>query len=180
MAAEQAWFIAERAEALATVYLTRRDDLHVIPMPLHALGPGYDLLVQVDTSNTHKPLAFGVEVKGLRGLRSQPHRDNHGIFTVSLGPSTLQHRGLPVCLFLFTVDDERGYYHWLHKPVITPRGKAELRFDFEPLQGKTNNRGAITVRDKFGKLDNEAVDRIVGEVHRWYKASPAADQQPLA
>ncbi len=31
MAAEQAWYIAQRAEALATLFLTRRNDLEVFP-----------------------------------------------------------------------------------------------------------------------------------------------------
>ncbi len=77
-----------------------------------------------------------------------------------LGPSLKAFRRLgqfpyPVCLFFFTMRDDRAYYTWLLEPVVTPRGKPKL---------------ARRAEAACEPLDNGGLDQLVSRVHAWYDA----------
>src|SRR6266542_116124 len=172
MAAEQPWYVGERAEALAIVYLTRREDLDVVSASACMRSSGYDLLVYVGGRDEPEPVTFAVEVKGQLSHRARSSRSGDITFSVPHTPRELQTSGIPVCLFLFTVDDRQGFNRWLFRPVITPEGKAELVFDEDSSVRVNETRpGQILVRSRFRKLTNEAIDVIVDEVTKWHKAS---------
>jgi len=111
-------------------------------------------------------------VKGLLSHRAKSTQSGDTTFSVSHTPRELKTSGIPVCLFLFTVDDGQGFYRWLYRPVITPEGKAELDFDESSSARMNETRpGQIVVRSRFRKLTDEAIDVIVDEVTKWHKAS---------
>lgn len=164
MAAEQAWYIAERAEALATLFLTRRDDLEVRPSGRYGRDAGYDILVQIKKDHTVTDAAFGIEVKGVRSEK----RRGKSAFLVNYARSEIRAATLPVCIFLFAVDDEQGFYRWLFEPVISPQGKAELRFNLNITHDDPARREQVSVRSDFAPLTGQAIDAIIEQVKRWY------------
>ncbi len=164
MAAEQAWYIAERAEALATLFLTRRNDLEVIPSGRYGRNAGYDLLVRLTPQHNSIDMTFGIEVKGVRAEK----RRGKGSFLVNYARNEIVDLGLPICVFLFAVDDEQGYYRWLFEPVIAPRGKAELRFGLGGIAADLAGREQLAIRSDFAPLTGPAIDALIERVKQWY------------
>ncbi len=170
MAAAEPWFIGERAEALATMYLTRRQDLDVLPLPARARGD--DLWVRLRDAD-HPNAHFLVEVKGILLSHPRSRQPVREQFPVRYTRRDLGDRDVPVCLFLFTVDDEQGYYRWLYEPVIT-QGHARLRLDprIDSLPPEERQRQQVVVLSKFKPLDDGAIDTVVQQVADWYATEP--------
>jgi len=176
MAVKQPWFVTERAEALAIVQLTRRPDLEIIPTPRQR----YDLLVRIGAScPPAKPRLFAVETRGMERRSWRGSARKGPVFAVEYAPEQLVGEGLPVCTFLYMVDEEDGYYRWLHEPVLTSDGQAELRLDqgiprlhdsLEALQRTLDTRVSLA----FTPLDDEAITAIVNKVTKWYEARDTA------
>jgi hypothetical protein len=98
-------FLADRVRALAAVLLTRRDDLTIAETKQ---STGLDLHVYIDREDKPMRLIFGIL---LRGVSSPTTAD--GANKV-LGPTMGQFQGMrkftyPVCLFFFTMRDEKAY-----------------------------------------------------------------------
>jgi hypothetical protein len=152
MARKQPWYLELRAEALAIVLLTRRDDL-LITRP-KADGP-VDLLVEIAPGRRQTGRVLAVQLKAqvepLADAGADKRRPEAA--TPELGHSTL-----PTCAFLFTMQDERAYYAWAVEPVVSPEGRPGL----EP-------QSHLELR----ALDREAVDRLVEQTDRWYDALSA-------
>ncbi len=166
---EQPWFIRERAEALAILHLTRCRELAVIPVSGYGNGAGHDLLVRVNQPELPENAFFAVEVKGERSL---PHVRNQQ-FHVRYTPIQIKASEVPVCVFLFNVTTEEGYYRWLYEPVIDNQNRAILRLASEFLQQLASDgttRKVITVGSPFEKLTEQALHTIVRLVARWYGA----------
>jgi hypothetical protein len=164
MAAEQAWYIAERSEALATLFLTRRNDLEVIPAGRYGRSAGYDLLVRLKPDDAPVDMTFGIEVKGVRSEK----RRGKSSFLVNYARGEIFDIGLPICVFLFAVDDEQGYYRWLFEPVISPHGKAELRFGLDVTPDDPARHEQVSIRSDFEPLTGLAIDVIIERVKHWY------------
>ena len=64
----------------------------------------------------------------------------------------------PVCVFYFTVKDDKGYYTWGHEPVIET-GQAKLRSRTEA---------------DCHPLDDQSLAEIVSCVNAWYDALTAS------
>jgi hypothetical protein len=64
----------------------------------------------------------------------------------------------PVCLFLFTMRDDRAFFCWLAEPVLAGNNAPKL----------LHHRQA-----DCRELDNAALDEIVGRVVSWYDALDA-------
>lgn len=166
---EQPWFVGERAESLAILHLTRRKELEVIPISRYAHRAGYDLLVRVNQPNMADDATFAVAVKGERSL---PQGRDH-LFQVRYSPIQLKQAELPVCIFLFNVTTEVGFYRWLYEPAVDKRNQANLRLAAEFSQQTTPDgmgRKEITVRSPFEELSDQALQAIVSLVTRWYGA----------
>jgi len=154
----------ERAEALATLFLTRRNDVEIIPSGRYGRDASYDLLVRIATAHTATDTTFGVEVKGVRSIK----RRGKNAFVVNYTRSELRDTGLPSCIFLFAVDDEQGYYRWLFEPVISLHDTAELHFGMTITHDDLAQRERIVARDEFAPLTDRAIDTIVEQVKHWY------------
>ncbi len=140
-------FIAERARALAIMYLTWRDDLAVEDADMDS---GLDYLVDIVQRDDPSQRSFGVVVRAAMAPVTAEQAD------AEIGPwlKVFQRPrafAYPVCLFFFTMREDRAYHTWLLEPVITPQGKPKLAA-----------RSAPDCR----QLDNEVLDDIVSRFAR--------------
>ncbi|MFM7370492.1 MAG: DUF4365 domain-containing protein, partial [Sphaerospermopsis kisseleviana] len=112
MQTEQPWYIGFRSEALAVVYLTRRDDLIVSQQQKDT---GLDLLVTITQDGKSSGRMFGVEVKATASSSNLIQHDS--IFKLKNkrynNLNVLRDLPFPVCLFFFTLDNDEGYYRWI-------------------------------------------------------------------
>ncbi|MBD2489753.1 DUF4365 domain-containing protein [Aulosira sp. FACHB-615] len=137
-------FIAERAEYLAVMYLTRSNDLVIERMK--SADYGFDILVTILRDNLPTGRVFGVEVKAqdtaIRNLKD---------FSLSITQKTteyLHNVPFPLFLFLFTMEDDKGYYKWLNH-VIADSNQVSLQWH---------------------SLDENGIRQIVDDVNAWYDA----------
>jgi len=141
-------FIADRVRALATVYLTRRDDLIITDVDR---SEGFDLRVQL---LKEKGRAFGVVLTGAWKSTDATHVASFIKPTVA---KILKHGPLfvPVCTFCFMMEEFQAWYAWLAEPVVTRDGAAKL---------------AIHKSPECRPLDRDPLNKIVDQVNRWYDA----------
>lgn len=153
MQTEQPWYIGLCSEALAMVYLTRRDDLIVSQAQKNTAG--LDFLVTITKDSMYSGRLFGVEVKAK--ISSDSLTQNGEVFKLKNShshQSFLRDLPFPVCLFFFTLDNDQGYYRWILEPIIKPDNNLGLKFH-------DNN--------ELKKLDDQAIDNIVSLVNNWYE-----------
>jgi len=143
-------FLAERAEKLAFLQLTRRNDL--IVSRLGGRESGLDFLVTLGRGGVRSVRVFGVQVKAAEGSVNNPAT----LASLSEPPAASE-APFPLCRFLFTMSDDQGYYLWVTTPAVPAR---------------ENSAGA----SEWRKLDDQALACIVDSVNAWY----AARLQPQA
>jgi hypothetical protein len=146
-------FLVERVRALATVLLTRRDDLTIAETKQ---STGLDLRVHIDREDKPMRLAFGVLLRGVAAPMTADSANK------VLGPTMGQFQGMrkftyPVCLFFFSMRDEKAYFSWLAEPVLTGG---------VPKLVHHGQADCVALTDV---LLDQVVERIVG----WYDAVEA-------
>lgn len=143
-------FFEHRAEALATVYLTRRDDL-VVNRVVSPAGAA-DFLVELTPEGESTGRVFGVRV---RAFEHAVHGPDELKVPLSGAAAAVSDAPMPYCAFVFTMQDDRGYFSWLKEPATTPRSGPGLK----------------AVREaRWSKLDDGGMDRLVARVNAWYDA----------
>jgi len=154
MEEKKIWYLDERAERLAIVYLSRRDDLVITRQP--GSDYGLDFLVGLVKDGEYTGRVFGVEVKAKKSHQQiQPvSRDADEIRLDVKNLSVHQDIPFPLCLFVFTMDDDEGYYRWIKQPACNGAGEAQLLFNDD---------------NTFKRLNNEAIDDIVTATSDWYE-----------
>lgn len=158
MAKEDLWYVSQRSEALAIVYLTRRDDFTVTKAPNPETG--LDLLVTIGAQNQPSGRLFGIVLEPLLS-RDLPEENGETIQLPEVSaPSFVADLPFPVCCFRFVVDRDYGYYCWLMEPIIR-LGESRL---VERSGGE------------FKKLTNRELEALALTVNAWYEARlmPAA------
>jgi hypothetical protein len=151
MATKEAWYIGQRAEALAIMYLTNRDDLIVSRQQEEN---GLDFLVTLLKDGNYTGRLFGVQVKATVSTPKLVQNDD--IIEIKLDLQQLQSLAelpFPVCLFFFTLENDQGCCKWILEPVIEDQKNPKLCFN------KSNN---------FKKLTDEEIDNLVSAVNNWY------------
>lgn len=148
MARTQPWYIGERAEALARVYLTRRLDLLV---KHEDADYGVDYLVEITKNNRPTKRIFGVQVKARIAPITEGAQDDRESFHF-VSEKWMEEIPFPLCLFVFTMENDEGFYRWVVEPIVTDAGP-KLRLN----AGK-----------ELSRLDSAALDRIVAQVDQWY------------
>ncbi len=148
--ASKAKLLADRVRAMATVVLTRRDDLMIAETKR---GTGLDLQVVIDRDDKPMRLAFGVLLRGISSTATAPRANG------ALGPTMGHFQGLrkftyPVCLFFFTMQEDQEFFCWLAEPVMTPDGPKLVHHD----------KAACV------EFTRELLDQIVERVIEWYDA----------
>lgn len=143
-------YLDQRLQALAIIHLTRRKDLVVTK---NDPGTGVDLFVSINRPGEPSRRVFGVTLEGTTDAIA-----NEQQATALMSSMAIEQRGaqfmMPVCVFLFSMHDDQGYYDWQAEPLLE-NGKVQL-----PL--KTGFRAQ--------KLTTAALDDMVDVVNRWYDA----------
>ncbi len=143
-------FIADRVRALAAILLTRRDDLKLVETKQ---STGLDYHVYIDREDNPMRLAFGLL---LRGVSSSVSVDRANLV---LAPTMGHFRGMrkftyPVCLFFFTMRDEKAYFSWLAEPTSNGSGPKLVHHD----------------QANCIEFTNDVLDDAVEQVVNWYDA----------
>ena len=148
---EQTWYLNERAEALALVYLTRRSDLLI---HREAADYGLNFIIELVKDNHATRRTFGLQVKA----RTTAFSDN-AVKQLKVRERQPEHDTkelpFPLVLFFFTMENDQAFYKWIAEPIITDDGYPKLH----PNDTET-----------LSKLDSAALDTIVRQVDRWYEA----------
>ncbi|MHC5537939.1 hypothetical protein ACYOEI_06875 [Singulisphaera rosea] len=143
-------YLNQRLEALAIIHLTRRKDLVVTKSDLDI---GVDLFVYINQSREPSRRVFGVMIEGTTDAIADQEEA-----TARLNLLKIQQKGaqvmMPVCVFLFSMQDDQGYYDWQAEPLFED-GRVQL-----PLKTTFEAR----------ELTPHAMDRIIDAVNRWYDA----------
>jgi hypothetical protein len=155
MEEKKAWYLDERAQQLAIVYLSRRSDLAITRRQNSDYG--LDFLVSLVKNGEYTGRVFGVEVKARKSLQRirQASRDTDEIRLDIDSLPAYQDFPFPLCLFVFTMENDEGYYRWIKKPVYDVERESRLLFN------ESNT---------FKKLTNKAIGDIVTEVDNWYES----------
>ena len=143
-------FLAERVRALATVILTRRDDLTLTETKQ---GTGLDFHVAIEREDKPMRLTFGVLLRGVASPVTTEHANK------VLGQTMGQFRGMrkftyPICLFFFTMREEQAFFSWLAEPVVTDAGPNLIHH----------------VKANCIEFTDELLGRVVDQVVAWYDA----------
>jgi len=151
---KKAWYLGERAEQLAIVYLSRRNDLVITRQTGRDLG--LDLMVTLTKDGQYTGRVFGVEVKALRSHKQvrqdSSDEDEFQIEVRQMGiPKEIP---FPLCLFVFTMDNDEGFYKWIKSPIFELNKPSTLVID----ETKT-----------FRRLSDQALDDIIEQINNWYE-----------
>ena len=158
MGEKRIWYLGARAEQLAILYLSRRDDLIITRSEADY---GIDFLVSICKDNKLIGRVFGVQIKAIMSLKPlcQGSFDSNEI-KLNVGKTfVLKDIPFPLCLFVFAMDNDEGYYRWIKKPVLDSEEHPKLLFNEANL---------------FKKLTKEALDNIVAQVNLWYEKRAGA------
>jgi len=145
--------LEERAEQLAIVHLTRRDD--VIVVPAHA-DYGIDLLVHITKAGARTGRIFGVQIAARNVLKPAHNGASQGQDVRISLPFLPAFSDLPfpLCLFVFSMENDEGYYRWILEPSLETGGRPRL---------------VLHEQSFFKKLTKSALDNIVQSVNTWYE-----------
>jgi len=151
MATKEAWYIGQRAESLAMIYLTRRHDL-VVSRQQEEQDLGF--LVTLLKDGTHTGRLFVVQVKAIVSTPKSTQLDDSIDINLALEQNTLlTELPFPVCLFFFTLGNDQGYYKWILEPVI---------------EGQPNFQLLLNQKNDLKKLNNEEIGNMISVVNSWY------------
>lgn len=143
-------FLETRAAQLAAVVLTRHRHVSVEIEP-GGNGRGLDLLVSLLDGEQETDWLLGIEVQAVRP-QTQPRTKEQALRQTSrLRHPVPTHCRFPVCLFVFTMDDDRGYWRWIQQPG--PHGPGLTLTEDTALQ----------------PLTDEAVAGLLTAVRDWYR-----------
>jgi hypothetical protein len=125
---QRRYFVEKRVRALALMLLTRRDDLLIEEVKDDI---GLDFIVRFHTKGKEGLREFGIK---LGGGWSAVSEEQIGLL-VRPTVKELNRYGpflRPVCLFLFTMENDDGWYAWVAEPIETEDGQVLLRYGDEP------------------------------------------------
>ncbi len=151
MAKHDDW-IDERLPALATMFLTRREDLS---LKRGDRAESIDMVVGIlaHDGDGREPgrRTFGVELRGAMSPVTivRANKTLGAVLHRRVQPAKVPY---PVCLLFFTMEDDAGYYTWVLEPLIRD-GLAKLRRRHEA---------------DCQQFDRAGLDEVVCKVNEWY------------
>jgi hypothetical protein len=136
------WYLDTRAEYLATIHLSRRDDLVITKQP-SAENYGFDILVSICQNLKPMGRVFGIQLKALKSLKPF-YQEQFSVSEIKLNIETSKPKDIPfpIYLFVFTMENDEGYY----RKMTSQTSEDNL----------------------FKRLNKEAIDKIVEKVNLWY------------
>lgn len=145
-------FIESRAFSLASVVLTRRDDLELTTFRSGRL----DIMARVASGDASREKYFGVGLHAsAERLASPKEADRHLA-------AEMKRRGaeavpillpFPALALDFSMPDDAAFYTWTNEPALDAEGAAMIRTVLAPA---------------CAKFDRKALDRVVEQVKDWY------------
>lgn len=147
------WYTDKRAAQLALLHLSRRNDL-MLERQSDVSDHGYDLLVTICPNNEITGRIFGVQVKAVMSLKNNAKSAAPSVVKLnSLKARYLEDTPFPICLFVFEMASDRGFYRWLNQPVVAQSNQINLKMNKANL---------------FKTLDEIELNNIVNDVNAWY------------
>jgi len=148
------WYIDQRAEYLANMYLSRRDDL-IVERQNHTHDRGVDILTDICHNGTLTGRVFGVRI---RAERSGAHitKVSHNLIRYRYPVSTLEiirDIPFPVVLLLMIMEDDSGYYNWINRKKLDQAVNLSLKTQSVP----------------FERLTEESMNMLINEIDEWYE-----------
>ncbi|HEC86029.1 MAG: hypothetical protein DRR08_10405 [Candidatus Parabeggiatoa sp. nov. 2] len=139
------WYLDTRAEYLAIIHLSRRDDLVITKQP-YAEEHGFDMLVSICQNQKPTGRVFGIQLKAVMSLKPFFEKASSRANEIQLNLTTFKPKDIPfpLYLFVFTMETDAGYYQRINQPLCQ------------------------TEDTIFKTLTREALDNIVKEVNLWY------------
>jgi hypothetical protein len=156
-----------RAEALLTVALTARNDLLLTETKLES-DNGLDYLVKIVEGGIPTTKLFGIQLKARIRLM--------GIPSIELPSEQIDlYRDLPfpLCLVLFDMQTDKGYYRWLVEPTFTKDGRPILLSIFGDGVSQSGDRKAMVRITDFSELNTESLNSLIDAINAWYAARRA-------
>lgn len=175
MGTEQSWVDEMRARALATIVLTRHAGVDVIPVDRSVSQSGYDLLVRVKDQRDRWDAEFAVRARGTQ----QNVATTSGALKLQVNPEAIGDIDRPLVLFLFDIEREDGFYHWLKEPVIDADGKGTLRPSPLLSDGHVASGHMVLPGPGLRRLDNDATEEILCRILKWYQGPNQAMSSPM-
>jgi hypothetical protein len=120
--------LERRTHAMAIVLLTSRDDLTVMDV---GDGAGIDLLVSIRKNKVQGFEQFGVILKGTIEEAKTDRVASPLLNSMLSRRRRFEPISMPICVFLFSMVGDRGYYAWLYEPT-TNDGLPKLRRHANP------------------------------------------------
>lgn len=141
--------IEKRARALTMMLLSRRKNLRIEEVNEDI---GLDYLVRFHGKGKVGLREFGIEVRGVWAAATKEQADK------LLSPALRQVKRYgpflrPVCLFVFAMENDEGWYTWIAEPIENEDSNPLLRIGDEP---------------DCRQLDNKALKEIIQRVNIWY------------
>lgn len=152
---EVPWFVRDRSEAMARLYLTARGGVQV--GVLRHVTDGADLVVEPRTGDGLSTRALVVQVRGTQSTDPADWADDLSRLLRDEGNPGF----LPVCAFVIEVRHDRGVWAWITEPVV--RSDGPILYDHQHARPLP--------------LDNAAAAGVVDQVAAWY-AARAQQLQP--
>lgn len=138
-----------RARALLIVHLTRRDDI-VIDEFTHDYG--VDMLARMLKDGQITQRMFGIQLKAtvklVDDVQTSLKRFVENVEWLADAP-------FPVCLFVFIMENDQGFYTWLVEPIVSDEQKPTLR---------------VHTSHDFIELTPQTLDMLIARVDHWYTA----------
>lgn len=144
--------LGQRAERLAIIHLSRRDDLNVTQSQDEY---GIDLLVNLIKAGKTTGRVFGVLVKATRSLPIKGAGSEGEQIKLQISSSKIpEDLPFPLALFVFNMEDDQGYFRWLLSPVLTSANVSRLSVNHDST---------------FTRISTTTIDQIVAQVNQWYE-----------
>lgn len=136
------------------MHLTRHPDIHIQRHPAES-AVGWDLLVHIEVEGRWSGRVFAVVVEAQQTLKPKPLsiHEKQAYRLALKAPRLPVETPFPVCLFVFSVETDEGYYRWLLRLASRESGGAVLELDQS---------------DIYWKLSADEIQDIFSQVQEWY------------
>lgn len=149
MGSNQPWFVGQRAESLALIFLTRKPTLHVQRM---TADHGIDYLVAIDGASSRY---FGLQVKGAARMSNLVGKSGHLLRSVA---EPLQRyardSAFPIALLAIDITSEAMLFGWIKAPA----------------KGRKPSSASQTIAMR--PATDEELNLAVQQVDDWYNSGP--------
>ena len=149
MAGEEWPFVEHRAKALATVFLTARNNIRTYDVKDFG---GIDFLARIDPVGGRFERLFGVVLKSTTNPLPTEKHANNLLNSWARQTPLLQVFPFPVLILIFSMQEDDGYYDWQVEPLASIQ------------------QPALNIKSTFktARTNKKALDIISQEIEMWY------------